>query len=117
LREAIASANGDSNVNADVVAVGTYGVDTIDFNIPGAGPHTITIGATPLPAFAQPLIVNGYSEPGSSVNTLAVGDNAVLNVILKGTTAGIHGLDIGPGATGSVISGLVLQHHFFAIQV
>jgi len=34
LREAITSANNDTNVNADVVAEGDYGTDTIRFNIP-----------------------------------------------------------------------------------
>jgi hypothetical protein len=41
LREAITSANNNANVNADVVAVGPYGTDTINFNIAGAGVHTI----------------------------------------------------------------------------
>src|SRR5262245_38025014 len=42
LREAITSANNNANVNSDVVASGTYGADTIQFNIPGAGVHTIS---------------------------------------------------------------------------
>ena len=49
LREAITSANNDANVNADVVAVGAYGTDTIKFNIPGAGVKTIAPTST-LPA-------------------------------------------------------------------
>jgi hypothetical protein len=118
LREAIASTNAGANANADVVAVGAYGpVDTIAFAIPGAGPHTITLGATPLPVIVRPVIVAGYTQPGSSANTLAVGDNAVLNVILRGTAIGVHGLEVGPGGGTSVITGLVLQGHFFAIQI
>ena len=65
LREAITSANNNANVNADVVAVGTYGTDTINFNISGAGVKTITPGST-LPAITDPLTINGYSQPGSS---------------------------------------------------
>lgn len=118
LREAIASINAGANVDADVAPVGAYGTgDTIAFGIPGAGPHTILIGATPLPVIAKPVNISGYTQPGSVANTLAVGDGAVLNVVLQGTTAGLHGLEIGPGGAGSVISGLVLQHHFFAIQI
>lgn len=118
LREAIASFNAAANVNADVAPVGTYGSgDTIAFNIPGAGPHTIQVGALPLPVIARPMIIDGYTEPGSSENTLAVGDNAVINIILQGTTAGVHGLEVGPGGGNSVITGLVLQRHFFAIQI
>ena len=118
LREAIASINAAANVNADVAPVGTYGSgDTVAFNIPGGGPHTIQVGALPLPTFARPMIVNGYSQPGSLQNTLAVGDNAVLNIVLQGTTSGVHGLEVGPGGSNSAISGLVFQRHFFAIQI
>lgn len=118
LREAIASFNAAANVNADVAPVGSYGSgDTIAFSIPGAGPHTILVGATPLPTLARPMIIDGYTQPGSFENTLAVGDNAVINIILQGTTSGVHGLEVGPGGSGSVITGLVLQHHFFAVQI
>ena len=83
LREAITSANNDANVNADVVAVGAYGTDTIKFNIPGAGVKTIAPTST-LPAITDPLTIDGYTQPGSSVNTLAVGDNAILRIQLTG---------------------------------
>ncbi len=73
LREAITSANDNANVNADVVAVGVYGTDTINFNIAGAGVHTIT-PAAPLPFIIDPVIIDGYSQPGSSMNTLANAD-------------------------------------------
>ncbi len=118
LREAIASFNGAANINADVAPVGAYGSgDTVAFNIAGAGPHTISVGATPLPTLARPMIIDGYTQPGSFENTLAVGDNAVINIVLLGTTSGVHGLEVGPGGSGSVITGLVLQHHFFAVQI
>ncbi len=118
LREAIASINGGANVNADVVAVGTYGsVDTIAFNILGGGPQTIVVGATALPPIVKPVIVNGYTQPGSSANTLAVGDNAVINIVLQGSTGGLSGLEVRSGGDNSVIRGLVLQKHLFAVQI
>ena len=46
LREAMTSANNNADVNADVVAAGAYGTDTINFNIAGTGVHTIA----PFPA-------------------------------------------------------------------
>ena len=55
LREAITSANDNANVNADVVAAGAYGTDTINFNIAGAGPHTIAPAATKTSAPSMPL--------------------------------------------------------------
>ena len=119
LREAIASVNGAASVNADVVAAGPpYGTaDTIAFDIGGGGPQTITVGATPLPVIARQVVIDGYTQGGSSPNTLAIGDTAVLNVILQGSTAGVHGLELNSFAASSVIRGLVLQGHFFALQV
>lgn len=118
LREAITSINGAANVNADVVAVGAYGTsDTIAFNIAGAGPHTILVGATALPPIVRTVVIDGYTEPGSSVNTLDVGDDAVLNIVLQGTTAGIHGFDVRAGGEDTVIRGFVMQRHFFAFQI
>src|SRR5213592_598074 len=67
LRQAIVDANNQA------------GADTIAFNIPGTGVHTIS-PATELPAITDPVIIDGYSQPGSSANTLAVGDNAVLRI-------------------------------------
>ena len=60
--------------------------DTISFNIPGAGPHTIS-PATALPAITQPLTINGYSQPGASVNTATTGTNAALKIVLNGSNA------------------------------
>ncbi len=119
LREAINSINGGANINADVVAVGAYGTsDTIHFAIPGAGVHTIQ----PTSAFivTKPVVINGYSQAGSSANTLAVGSNAVLLIEIDGTNAGILGAgepNGGPGVAGlleidggtSTVRGLVIN--------
>ena len=105
LREAITSANNNANVNADVVAVGVYGTDTINFNISGAGVKTITPTST-LPAITDPLTIDGYTQPGTSVNTLAVGDNAVPLIQLTGSSL-VNGLVITGGS--STIRGLVIN--------
>src|SRR5882724_5462407 len=89
LREAITSINNGANVNVDVVAVGAYGTsDTINFNIPGAGVHTIQ-PTSALPTTTHPVVINGYSQPGASANTLPVGNNAVLLIEIDGSNAGI----------------------------
>ena len=49
-------------------ANGSPGLDTIAFNIPGAGVHTIS-PATALPFITDPVIVDGYTQPGASPNT------------------------------------------------
>ncbi len=82
------------------------GADTIVFAIPGAGVHTIT-PTTPLPTITGPVVLNGYSQPGSSPNTLAVGDDAVLQIELSGLTSGGTGIAITGG--GSTVRGLVIH--------
>src|SRR5262245_13943960 len=67
LRQAILDANGNP------------GPDTIDFAIPGSGVHTIS-PVTPLPAITEPVTIDGYTQAGSSPNTDANDDNAVLLV-------------------------------------
>ena len=45
------------------------GSDTIQFDIPGAGPHTIRPGSE-LPALTGPVLIDGYSQTDIS-NLLA----------------------------------------------
>jgi len=107
LREAIMSINAGASVNADVVPVGVYGTaDTINFNIPGAGVHTIAPSPF-LPNITKPVIVDGYSQPGTSANTNGplLGTNAVLLIELN--MAGGHALTIAGG--NSTVRGLVIN--------
>ena len=86
---------------------GTLGSnDTIDFDIPGTGVQTIS-PTTALPAVIKAVTIDGYSQPGSSPNTLATGDNAVILIRIdgRGTPAGSEGLDV-RGAGGCLIEGL-----------
>ena len=107
LREAITSANNNANVNGDVVAVGAYGTDTINFNIPGSGVHTITPSSA-LPAITDPVTIDGFTQPGSMANTQTVGDDAVLLIELNGANAGdANGLTIAAGS--STVRGLVIN--------
>ena len=75
LRQAIFNANANP------------GLDTIAFAIPGAGMHTIS-PTSPLPNITDPVVIDGYTQPGSSPNTLANGDNAVLLIELNGSGTG-----------------------------
>jgi len=94
LRQAIL----DANANA--------GADTIAFNIPGGGVQTIT-PATDLPQITDGVTIDGYTQPGSSVNTDPIATNAVLTILLDGIT-GINdnGLSVGASAGGTTIRGL-----------
>ena len=98
LRQAIIDANGHS------------GPDNISFNITGSGVRTIT-PAGELPVITSPVTIDGYTQPGSSANTLVGGDNAVILIELNGTNAGsgISGLTLGSGSAGSTIRGLAIN--------
>ena len=75
LRWAIGQVNSDTGT----------GVDKIDFNIPGTGPFTIA-PLTPLPTLTHATIINGHkASPGSQPNTLAQGDNAVIEIQIDGS--------------------------------
>jgi hypothetical protein len=102
------------------VNAGLY--DTIDFNIPtsdgGYNPakNTWSIApATELPPITKPVTINGYSQPGSSVNTLTQGDNAVLTIILNGLNVTSDGYTVGnglhflAGSDASLVKGLVIN--------
>src|ERR1700681_3083255 len=78
LRQAINDANGHA------------GLDTISFNIPGSSAHTIP-PVTQLPSITSPVTLDGYTQTGSSVNTHANGDNAVLLIEINGATLGGNG--------------------------
>lgn len=43
-------------------------LDTIAFDIPGAGVHTIS-PTSQLPNILDPVVIDGYSQPGASPNT------------------------------------------------
>ena len=122
LREAIASINAGANANADMLASGVYGVDdAIHFDIAGgcATACRITL-ASSLGTLAKPVTIDGYTQPGSSVNTLAVGDNAAIRIEIDGdavTTASlltltggastVRGLDIHGGVGHGALAMLV----------
>ena len=81
--------------------------DQIVFNIPGAGVQTISL-LTPLPAPMDAVIVDGYTQPGSSANTSSNANNAVLRIQLSGDVIpfGAAGLTFTNG--GNTVRGLSL---------
>lgn len=60
------------------------GPDTIAFNIPGTGVHTIDVSATPLPDITDSVTIDGYTQPGATANTLTIGDNAAILIQVYG---------------------------------
>jgi len=114
LRQAILDANASGGV-----------LETIDFNIPGSGPHTIAVGSGghgALPAITNPVIIDGYSQGSSTpqdttddakpnTNPVGQGLNTVIQMVLSGGSAGngAIGLNLAAGSGGSTISGLAVN--------
>ncbi len=102
------TANGDCTLRAAITEANRdAGPDEIDFAIPGAGVHTITL-ASPLPTLSDETggtTIDGYTQAGAAVNTAAQADNAQLMVQLTGTTD-IDAITI--TSAGNVIRGLAI---------
>jgi hypothetical protein len=78
------------------------------------------VGATglgALPAITEQVSINGYTQPGSSPNTKAVGNDAVLKIELSGNgQLGMTALDIS-NTSGSVIKGLAINRFGAGINI
>ncbi|MCD8528197.1 MAG: right-handed parallel beta-helix repeat-containing protein, partial [Candidatus Pacebacteria bacterium] len=107
LRDAINAINTGAPVSTCVDTSGDgFGVnDRIHFDIPGAGPHTIT-ALSGLPNLNQPVVIDGTTQAGASCgvqsdfsdrNLLIYldGDNSVQDaLVLRGSEITIQGLEI-----------------------
>ena len=95
LREAIAAANN------------TPGPDMIGFNLPGGGVAVIAVDRGFL--ITDTVTIDGFTQGGSSPNTLPLGNNGVQNVEIRGVNVlptSATGLSIISAANGTVIRGL-----------
>jgi len=81
---------------------------TINFEIADMVLHTIT-PASPLPAITNSVMINGYSQLGTTMNSDATGWDGVLLIELNGTNAGpsANGLEVTGG--NAIIEGLVIN--------
>jgi hypothetical protein len=85
----------------------TPGRDNIFFNIPGPGVRVIDVSNNPLPEIKDPVIIDGYTQPGAHPNTASVGDDAVILIQIDNsqhTNASRTGLIISGGT--SIVRGL-----------
>jgi hypothetical protein len=100
--------NGDGSLrNAIVDANTAAGADAIAFDIPGAGIQTIS-PTSALPEITDPVVIDGYTQPGASPNTLAVGNDAVLKIVLDGSHV-ISGSGLRFLTGSSTVRGLVIS--------
>jgi CSLREA domain-containing protein len=95
-------------------------LDVINFNIPATDPGcdadsgVCTIApASALPTVTDPLIINGFTQPGASANTNGPGQgiNAIYQIELDGTNTGSLGTSaaLTISAGNSTVSGLVIN--------
>jgi CSLREA domain-containing protein len=95
----------------------TTEADTINFGILSrrgtncdATTKVCTISpASPLPKITEPVTINGYSQPGASVNTATTGTNAVLKIVLDGSKAPDDAIGLYVTALDSTVKGLVIN--------
>lgn len=94
LREAILVANG-----LEAVSIG--------FNIPGTGPHTLR-PLTPLPLPGRAIhTIDGYTQPGSSPNTIRIDEDARSNAVIR---IELDGSALGEGTVGlSILHGMTVR--------
>ena len=77
------------------------GPNTITFNIPGPGPHTIAVGSFPLPPITQPITIDGTTQPGYVDEPLIELDGDAVSV------STVPGLAISAG--NSTVRGLMIN--------
>lgn len=76
--------------------------DRVVFNIPGAGPHTLSTGVLSDFLFSGRIELDGLSQPGSVANTSELGLNAQLKIDISGSRFGFSNSD-------TLVRGLVLR--------
>ncbi len=101
----VVTSTADSGTGTLRSALATAGVTTIDFNFSGSGVHTIEL-LSPL-AVNTNVLIDGYSQPGSSMNTSTTGDNAHLLVRIDGAQAGAGATGMNVTANGCTIRGII----------
>jgi hypothetical protein len=106
--------------NTDYFTYGSLGVglslategnepNTIVFNIPGPGPHTIVAPPGYTINGGGTTIIDGYSQPGSKVNTLTEGSNAELKIqVLAGEESALAVFNI-LGGSRTILQGLAIH--------
>src|SRR5262249_13356699 len=82
-------------------------LNTIQFNIPGSGIHTIS-PLSQLPTVLVPLLMDGYTQPGSTPNTSTNGHNGVLLIELDGSQS-VGGAGLVFNSCNNIIRGLVIN--------
>jgi CSLREA domain-containing protein len=101
LRAAIEQANANPNPDSEV--------EEIHFNIGGGAGVKVIAPASALPAITDTVLIDGYTQPGASPNSLEVGSDAVLLIELNGTGAGVGASGLEINSSDGIVRGLVIN--------
>lgn len=108
--------SGAGSLRQAIIDNNNTGGALIAFNLPGAGIQTIA----PLTSFSvfKTVSIDGYTQPGASRNTLAMGNNAALLIELNGAGAGSGaGMVLTDTADCSCVRGLAVNRYFNAALI
>ena len=113
-----ADANGNCTLRA-ALAEADYlqGDDRIEFDLPGTAPVTIQI-ASRLPYITSrngTVTIDGYSQPGASVNTAEFGSNAVPGVEIRGNGGSAKEVGLIITSPGNTVRGLLMDNLYRGI--
>ena len=95
------------------------GDNTILFNLPGSAPVTIQLSSSLPQLLIQDrtggVLIDGYSQPGSRVNTAASGSNAIPGVFLVGNGNNPRNNGFRITSANNTIRGIIFNSHDRAI--
>lgn len=107
-----ADAGGGSLRAALTASAAAGNAQRIEFAIAGACPRVINVPSA-LPAIVDTLTIDGYTQPGASANTLDVGSDAHLCVVLHGSGAS-EGLVASGANSRLTVRGLAFENFGYA---
>src|SRR5688572_14336120 len=79
----------------------TSALDTIRFNIPGTGNHTIYLNNTSLPSITAPVILDATTQPGYAGTP-----------VIRLAGAASIGFNLSSGSSGSTIRGFLINNFY-----
>jgi CSLREA domain-containing protein len=96
------------------------GENRIEFNMPGTAPVPIQISATATLLIQDRtggLVIDGYTQPGSAVNTATWGSNAVPGIELRGTGSSPAAYGLYLTSANNTIRGILFNNHYRSVFI
>jgi len=95
------------------------GDNTINFNMQGTAPVVIQMSSAMslIQDRSGSLMIDGYSQPGSHVNTATVGSNAVPGVELRGTAGSPRDNGLFVTSANNTIRGFLFTNHYRSVYL